>query len=386
MKPLEGVRILTIEQFGAGPYGSLFLSDLGAEVIKVENAASKGDTGRHVGPQFLGENDSAYFQTFGSNKKSITVDFKSEEGRSAFRRLAAKSDAVMHNLRGDQPAKLGLDYNSLSSVNPAIVCLHISAYGRDNDRTAWPGYDFLMQAETGLMALTGEPDSPPQRFGSSMIDSMTGMVGVTGLLGCLFRAQKTKKGCDIDVSLFDVAVHQLSYMGTWYINGGQNISRLARSAHQSITPVQTVRTKDGWVYVMCMKEKFWEELARRVGRPELIADERFATPAARRAHRSELTSALDDAMSRKTSAEWLEILTGHIPIAPINDLGRAFANPFMETVGMVTTVPHPAKPDFKMLSNPLKIDGVRASQAVCSALGADNRALLGSGQAVAAAE
>lgn len=386
MKPLEGVRILTIEQFGAGPYGSLFLSDLGAEVIKVENAASKGDTGRHVGPQFLGENDSAYFQTFGSNKKSITVDFKSEEGRSAFRRLAATSDAIMHNLRGDQPAKLGLDYDSLSSVNPAIVCLHISAYGRDNDRTAWPGYDFLMQAETGLMALTGEPDGPPQRFGSSMIDSMTGMVGVTGLLGCLFRAQKTKKGCDVDVSLFDVAVHQLSYMGTWYINGGENISRLARSAHQSITPVQTVRTKDGWVYVMCMKEKFWEELASRVGRPELIADERFATPAARRAHRSELTRALDDAMSKRTSAEWLEILTGHIPIAPINDLGRAFANPFMETVGMVTTVPHPAKPDFKMLSNPLKIDGVRASQAVCSALGADNSALLGSGQAVAAAE
>ena len=272
MKPLEGVRVLTIEQFGAGPYGSLFLSDLGAEVIKIENAATKGDTGRHVGPQFLGENDSAYFQTFGSNKKSITLDFKSDEGQSSFRRLAATADAVMNNLRGDQPAKLGLDYKTLSAVNPAIVCLHISAYGRDNERTAWPGYDFLMQAETGLMALTGEPDGPPQRFGSSMIDSMTGMVGITGLLGCLFRAQKTGKGCDVDVSLFDVSVHQVSYMGTWYINGGDNISRLARSAHQSITPVQTVRTKDGWVYVMCMKQKFWEELAQRVGHPELIAD------------------------------------------------------------------------------------------------------------------
>ncbi len=386
MKPLEGVRVLTIEQFGAGPYGSLFLSDLGAEVIKIENAATKGDTGRHVGPQFLGENDSAYFQTFGSNKKSITLDFKSDEGQAAFRRLAATADAVMNNLRGDQPAKLGLDYKTLSAVNPAIVCLHISAYGRDNERTAWPGYDFLMQAETGLMALTGEPDGPPQRFGSSMIDSMTGMVGITGLLGCLFRAQKTGKGCDVDVSLFDVSVHQVSYMGTWYINGGDNISRLARSAHQSITPVQTVRTKDGWVYVMCMKQKFWEELAQRVGHPELIADERFATPAARRSHRSELTRALDDAMSEKTSAQWLEMLTGHIPIAPINDLAQAFANPFVETVGMVNTVPHPAKPDLKMLSNPLKIDGVRPEQTVCSGLGADNEALLGPGQAQAAAE
>lgn len=386
MKPLEGVRILTVEQFGAGPYGSLFLADLGAEVVKIENAASKGDTGRHVGPHFLGEDDSEYFQTFGSNKKSITLDFKSEEGQAAFRRLAATSDAVMNNLRGDQPAKLGLDYKSLSAVNPAIVCLHISAYGRNNERTAWPGYDFLMQAETGLMALTGEPDGPPQRFGSSMIDSMTGMVGITGLLGCLFRAQKTGQGCDVDVSLFDVAVHQLSYMGTWYINGGENISRLARSAHQSITPVQTVRTKDGWVYVMCMKQKFWEELAHRVGQPELLADQRFATPVGRRSHRSELTEALDDAMSRKTTGEWLEILTGHIPIAPINDLAQAFANPFVATAGMVNTVPHPAKTDLKMLSNPLRIDGVRPEQTVCSALGADNEGLLGPDRSKAAAE
>jgi crotonobetainyl-CoA:carnitine CoA-transferase CaiB-like acyl-CoA transferase len=384
MKPLEGIRILTIEQFGAGPYGSLFLSDLGAEVIKIENAATEGDTGRQVGPHFLGDNDSAYFQTFGSNKKSITLDFKSDDGQKAFRRLAATADAVMNNLRGDQPEKPGLDYKSLSTVNAAIVCLHISAYGRDNARKAWPGYDFLMQAETGLMELTGEPDGPPQRFGSSMIDSMTGMVGITGLLGCLFRAQKTGKGCDVDVSLFDVSVHQVSYMGTWYINGGENMSRLARSAHQSITPVQTVRTKDGWIYVMCMKEKFWEELARRIGHPELITDHRFATPAARRQHRADLTRALDDGMSKRTTAEWLEVLTGHIPVAPINDLAQAFANPFVETVGMVSTVPHPSQPGFKMLSNPLKIDGGRLEQTVCSPLGGDNEAILGSAQHVAA--
>jgi crotonobetainyl-CoA:carnitine CoA-transferase CaiB-like acyl-CoA transferase len=383
MKPLEGVRILTVEQFGAGPYGSLFLSDLGAEVVKIENAATGGDTGRSVGPHFLGENDTAYFQTFGSNKKSITLDFKTEEGQAAFRRLAATSDAVMNNLRGDQPEKLGLDYKSLAAVNPAIVCLHISAYGRDNERKTWPGYDFLMQAETGLMELTGEPDGPPQRFGSSMIDSMTGMVGIAGLLGCLFRAQKTGKGCDVDVSLFDVAVHQTSYMGTWYVNGGDNISRLARSAHQSITPVQTVRTKDGWIYVMCMKQKFWEELANRIGHPELVTDERFASPAARRKNRAELTQALDAGMSRRTTADWLEVLTGRIPVAPIYDLAQAFANPFLHTAGMVSTVPHPANPGFKMLSNPLKIDGVRPEQKVCSGLGGDNAALLGSAKAAA---
>ena len=150
--------------------------------------------------------------------------------------------------------------------------------------------------------------------------------------------------------------------------------------------MQTVRTKDGWVYVMCMKQKFWEELAQRVGHPELVGDERFATPAARRKHRPELTRALDEGMSKKTTAEWLEILTGHIPVAPINDLSQAFANPFMRTADMVRSVPHPAKPGFKMLANPLKIDGVRPSQAVCSALGADNKALLGTAHAKAAAE
>jgi crotonobetainyl-CoA:carnitine CoA-transferase CaiB-like acyl-CoA transferase len=349
MKPLAGTRIVTVEQFGAGPYGSMFLADLGAEVIKIENAETGGDTARHVGPRFLGEADSEYFQAFNASKRSVTLDLKSEDGRAALRRLAATADAVMNNLRGDQPEKLGLDYKSLAEVNPALVCLHISAYGRDNARKAWPGYDFLMQAEAGLMDLTGEPDGPPQRFGASLIDFMTGMTGMVGLLSCLIQVRQTGKGCDVDVSLFDVAMHQLSYPGTWYLNGGPMPSRLARSAHQSITPVQTVRTRDGWVYVMCMKEKFWEALARLIGHPEYVSDPRFATAAARRQHRSELTQALDEAMSQRTTAEWLQILTGHLPVGPVYDVAEAVANPFVESIGMVHTVPHSAKPDFKML-------------------------------------
>ncbi|HEY1244219.1 MAG TPA: CoA transferase, partial [Hyphomicrobiaceae bacterium] len=151
---------------------------------------------------------------------------------------------------------------------------------------------------------------------------------------------------------------------------------LARSAHQSISPVQTVRTRDGWIYVMCMKEKDWETLVRLIGHPERVSDARFATPAARRQNRAELTRALDEAMSRKTTAEWLQVLTGRLPVGPVYDVAQAAANPFVETVGMVGTVPHPAKPDFRMLANPLKIDGRRLEQRVCSALGADNEALL----------
>ena len=166
MRPLEGVRILSIEQYAAGPYGSMLLAGLGAEVVKIENPAIGGDPARRTGPHLLGEGDGQYFQTWNLNKKSVALDLKSPEGRRRFERLVQGADAVMNNLRGDQPAKLGLDYATLGRIKPQLVCCHISAYGRDNARAAWPGYDYLMQAEAGLMSLTGEGESPPTRFGA----------------------------------------------------------------------------------------------------------------------------------------------------------------------------------------------------------------------------
>ncbi|MGH6814524.1 MAG: CaiB/BaiF CoA transferase family protein, partial [Hyphomicrobiaceae bacterium] len=375
---LEGLRVLTLEQFGAGPYGSMFLADLGAEVIKIENAAEGGDAARSIGPR-LAPGDSQYFQTWGSNKRSIVLDLKTDDGQTAFRRLAATAHAVVNNLRGDQPEKLGLDYKSLGSGNPAIVCLHISAYGRDNDRKSWPGYDYLMQAEAGLMSLTGEPDGPPVRFGASMIDFMTGMTGIVGLLGCVMRARQTGQGCDVDVSLFDVALHQLSYVGTWYLNGSAMPSRLPRGAHQAMAPVQTFRTKDGWIYIMCMRDKFWDKLIERIDRPDLARDSRFASAAARRGNLADLTRELDAALAKKTTVEWVAVLSGVIPVAPVYDVAQACANPFVAAADMVRTVPHPAKPDFKLLANPLKIDGRRPDQNVCSPLGGDNASLLDGG-------
>src|SRR6204780_4863769 len=194
MKPLEGLRILAIEQYGAGPYGTTFLADLGAEVIKIENAASGGDPARYTGPRLLGAADSEYFQSWNSGKHSIALDLKSQAGREALEALVVESDAVVNNLRGDQPEKLKIDYASLQSLNPAIVCLHISAYGRDNERKAWPGYDYLMQAEAGIMALTGEPEGAPSRIGCSMIDYMSGLTGVVGLLASISRARQTGIG------------------------------------------------------------------------------------------------------------------------------------------------------------------------------------------------
>jgi crotonobetainyl-CoA:carnitine CoA-transferase CaiB-like acyl-CoA transferase len=225
MKPLEGIRVLTLEQFGAGPYGTMFLAELGAEVIKIE--APDGDPSRQVA--LLSARNSEYFQAWNLGKKSVTVDMKSAEGRRQFEALVKSADCVVNNLRGTQPAKLAIDYASLKHLKPSIVCLHISAYGRSNARADWPGYDFLRQAEAGLMELTGEPEGPPTRVGVSMIDSMSGLTGIVGLLACLLRARATGQGCDVETCLYDVAMHQLTYPGVW-LNEGDVSPRVPRSA------------------------------------------------------------------------------------------------------------------------------------------------------------
>lgn len=374
--PLSGIRVLTFEGFGAGPYGSMFLADLGAEVIKIENRSQGGDASRGMGPYFLGEHDSHYFQTFNLNKRSCTLDLKHPLGKDAFHRLAGTADAVMNNLRGDQPEKLGLTYSALKSVNPRLVCAHLSAYGRNNDRKSWPGYDYLMQAEAGFFHLTGEPDTPPSRMGLSIIDFMTGVTTSLALTSALIKAQRTGAGGDIDVSLFDVALHQLSYPGAWYLNERQPTTRQPRSAHPSATPVQLYKTGNGWIFIMCMTEKFWLELMKALDRPDIASDRRFATLASRRRNREVLTPLLDEALSSNTTEHWLGKLNGRLPVAPVHDLPAALDNPFLKTIGMVRNTPHPQRSDFKTMSNPIKLDGERLPSRVCSALGADTDDIL----------
>jgi crotonobetainyl-CoA:carnitine CoA-transferase CaiB-like acyl-CoA transferase len=368
MTPLEGLRILSIEQFAAGPYGSMFLADMGAQVIKIENKDIGGDPSRHMGPYFLGRGDSLVFQGWNTNKQSLMLDLKDAADRAEFEKLVAQADAVVNNLRGDQPAKLGLDYASLGKINPKLCCLHISAYGRNNSRGAWPGYDFLMQAESGLMDLTGDPAGDPTRFGASVIDYMTGITGMLGLLGAIRRAQITGTGCDVDVSLFDVALHQLGYAGTWYINEGHAASRLPRGAHLSVTPVQTFRTADGWIYVMCMTDRFWDSLLGVLDKPAIKQDLRFADAAARAKHRDELTQTLDAAFSEKDTAHWLQVLNGVLPVSPVLTVRQAFENPFLQEIDMVRPVPHPHDPEMKLLANPLRFDGQRLDQQPCRSL------------------
>ncbi|OYQ31640.1 CoA transferase [Niveispirillum lacus] len=360
-RPLSGVRVIAVEQYGAGPYGSMLLADLGATVIKVENAATGGDVSRATGPHFLGDGDSQFFQTFSKGKQSASIDLKSPDGRAAFNALLAGSDALINNLRGDQPRKLGLTYDAVKAINPRLVCAHLSAYGRGNSRETWPGYDYLMQAEAGFMGLSGEPDAPPTRLGVSMVDFMTGTMMAFGTVSAILGARATGIGCDVDVALFDTALHQLSYPATWYLNAGDQVTRLPRGAHPSIAPSQSFKTRDGWAMLMCQTPKFWEEFCRRAGRADLLDRPEFKDIPARRDNRQLLSDTLDALLSTRTTAEWLSILGGHVPFAPITNLDQALDNPFVGEIGMVETVDHPdaAGGSLRLLSSPIRINGER---------------------------
>jgi crotonobetainyl-CoA:carnitine CoA-transferase CaiB-like acyl-CoA transferase len=375
--PLSGIRIVSIEQYGAGPFGTQHLADLGAEVIKIENFNDGGDMGRGVGPLFFGPHDSHFYEAFNRNKRSLGLDLKHPEGREVFRRLVQRCDAVFNNLRGDLPVKLGCTYEQLADLNPRIVCVHLSAYGRSGSRKDWPGFDYLLQAETGYLSLTGEPDGPPARFGLSMVDLMTGTTAAMALLAGLLEARSSGRGRDLDVSLFDVALHNLTYVATWYLNAGVVTGREKRSSHPSLTPSQLYRTQDGWLFIMCNKEKFWAVLANVVGRPEWIADPERGTFAARLKNREQITRELDAILMTSTTADWICRLGGKVPVAPVYDVRQALDNPFVAEQQRVVDFKHCEHGNIRGVASPVRLgDGEMQPQRAAPRLGEDTEALL----------
>ena len=375
--PLEGVRIIAVEQYGAGPFGTQHLADLGAEVIKVENPAEGGEIGRHVGPYYFEQGDSHFYQSFNRNKKSITLNLKDPSEKAQLIELIKSADALYDNLRGDLPEKLGLTYAQLKEHNPALVCCHLSAYGREGARKAWPGYDYLMQAEAGYCSLTGEPGGPPARFGLSIIDMMTGTTAALALVSALVGARATGVGRDVDVSLFDVAMHNINYLGTWYLNDGIKTERTPRSAHPSLTPSQLYRTQDGWMFIMCNKEKFWAVLAGLIDKPEWVIDPRYRDFKARLANRDQLTEDLDAVLMQQPTAYWLKHFGGQVPAAPVNDVGQALDNPFAHEQGVIFNVEHPVRGTIKTLACPIRCPGETLPNQPAPRLGAHNQSILG---------
>ncbi|MGD9915538.1 MAG: CaiB/BaiF CoA transferase family protein [Rhizobiaceae bacterium] len=379
--PLSGLKVLAFEQYGAGPFGTQFLADLGADVLKIEAPGEGGDMSRGVGPYFLDAGDGAtnaslFFQAFNRNKKSMTLDLSKPQARAVLAKLAARHDAVASNLRGDVPARLGLTYDSLKEANPQIVCAFLSAYGREGSRAAWPGYDYLMQAEAGYFSVTGEAGAPPTRMGLSIIDMMTGLGQAFALVSAVLKARETGKGMDIDISLFDLATFNLSYLAAWYLNTGYAQGRTARSAHPSLTPCQLYRTADGWIFLMCNKEKFWPALCKVLGRPEWADDARFSSFKARLQHRDTIQAMLDEALSAKTTAEWLALFGGRVPASPVLDVGQALDNPFLAERGAIQPLQHSSAGDFRLLATPIRVAGAEMPAKPAPQLGEDTDAVL----------
>ncbi len=380
MLPLAGLRIIAVEQYGAGPFGTQHLADLGADVIKVESPAVGGDVSRSVGPHFIdGADDSdssLFYQSFNRNKRSIALDLARDDGRAVFHDLVRSADAVCGNNRGDVHEKLGLTYAHLGPVKPAIVCAHLTGYGRDGSRATWPGYDYLLQAEAGYYAVTGEPDGPPTRMGLSIVDLMTGTNLALGIVAAVLQARETGEGRDVDVTLFDTALFNLNYLATWYLEAGHNQARLPRSAHPALVPCQLYKTADGWISLMCNKEKFWPELCTRIGRADLIDDPRFARFPDRLENRDALTELLDAALSARTTAQWLEEFAGAVPAAPLNDVGSALDNPFVAERGGTMAVDHPSGTPFRAVTPPIRMAGDPPPARPAPALGGDTDAVL----------
>lgn len=341
MKPLEDLRIIAIEQYGAGPFGSVHLADLGAEVIKIEDPVSGGDVGRYVPPYQEGE-DSMFFEAFNRNKRSISINLTTEAGRTVFHDLVRVSDVVYSNLRGDVPAKIGVTYNDLRHLNPAIVCCSLSGFGMTGPRSAEPGYDYVLQGIAGWMDLTGEPSGPPTKSGLSLVDYSGGLVAAISMLAAVHAARRDGVGTDCDISLFDTALTMLTYPAIWSLNGDFIATRTHNSAHPSLVPFQAFEASDGWIVIACPKEKFWKRLAATIGRPELGTAERYATFTARRENADALLPMLDAVFATRTALDWLtELRAAGVPCGPVNTVSEALADAQTDARGMIVETEHP---------------------------------------------
>jgi len=354
--PLADVTVLAVEQFGAGPWATLQLADLGARVIKIEDPRAGGDVGRYVPPFQEGEH-SLFFETFNRGKESISLDLRHPEARPVLEDLARAVDAVYSNLRGDQPHRLGLTYEQLRDVNPRIVCCSLSGFGMTGPRAAEGGYDFMMQGLAGWQLLTGDPDGPPTKSGISLVDLSGGYASTIALLAGIWRARRDGVGCDCDVSLFETALHELMYIGPWAATHGYVPPRRRNSAHASIVPFQNFQASDGWLVVAAAKQKFWEQLCELAEVPELVADSRFATMAARDEHRDELLPILEELFARRTVQEWLDLLVpGGVPAARVNTVLDALAEPQTLARGDVVEHEHPTLGTVRSIRTPLRLE------------------------------
>ena len=356
MKLLEGLRVLDLSRMLAGPYGSMLLADMGAEVIKVEEPDG-GDPMRVMGPPFLPDGESAYFLSINRNKKSMALDLTTPAGRDVFLHLARVADVVWENFRPGVLTRLGCDYAALSRVNGRLVLCSISAYGQHGPYRDWPAFDLALQAMGGAMSVTGEPGGRPVRMGLPMGDLAGGMFGAFAVVAALLRRQTTGQGTHVDLSLLDCQVSLLTYMAQYYWADGR-VPGPQGSGHASVVPYQALASRDGHLIVAVFAEKFWRGFCVASGHPEWEHDPRFATNRDRVANRPALMALVGDVMKTRTTDEWLSRMQAEgVPAAPILGVDRVLEDPQVKHRQMVVEMKHPRHGATPTLGTPIKCDG-----------------------------
>jgi len=353
--PLEGVRVLELGQIIAGTYGSQVLSDLGAEVIKIETP--EGDLGRipSVAPY---RGLSGLFLTFNRNKQSIVINLKNTDGCKLFYDLVKVSDVVIDNFRPGVLERLAIDYPILSKINPRIIQCSVTGFGSSGEYKDYPALDLNIQAISGHMAITGEPGRPPVRVGVPLADISGGIYASKGILAALYEREHTGKGRRIEISMFDTMLHLLTYIGTMWLTNGE-VPKPPGSAHDYSVPWQAFATSDGYLVVATRQENFWKKLCAVLEHADLADDPLFADNATRVKNRKVVIPRLEEIFRTRTAADWLKRLRdAGVPAAPVNNVDAAFAEPPVAEREMIVEYDHPQVGKVRLPGNPIKMDGM----------------------------
>jgi crotonobetainyl-CoA:carnitine CoA-transferase CaiB-like acyl-CoA transferase len=350
--PLAGIRVLEVGHILAGPFGGMLLADLGADVIKIEPLG--GDLSRQVGSHAVDEHN-VYFASLNRNKRSMHIDLTTDEGQAQLGELAATAHALLVNLRPSTIRKLGLDYESLRRVNPKIVCVALTGYGLDGPAAEWPAFDYVIQAGTGVAAMTGEPSGPPTLAGYSAVDNSSGIMAALGLVAKVLEGT----GGQVDISLFDVMLSQLNYRAAAYLNGGEAPSRQPLGAHTFYVPAQLFETASGHLALFVTHDEFWRRLCVEIDRPDWADDPRFATMQARFDNRIELLDGLSARLREAPAEEWVRRLRPlGMAVGEVVTLGQALDGEIARAREMVVSV-DTADGSLRMVGNPIHNVGVR---------------------------
>lgn len=364
MGALQGIRVLDLSRVLAGPWCGQILADLGAEVIKIERP-QVGDDTRMWGPPWMtnaqgqATRESGYYQCANRNKYSVAVDIASAQGQEIIREIAKTADVVIENYKTGSLAKYGLDYATLSALNPKLVYCSITGFGQDGPRADEPGYDFIIQGMAGLMSITGEKDGLPgagaQKVGVAVVDLQTGLYSTIAIQAALLARQHTGRGQYIDMSLLDVQVASLANQGMNYLTSGQSPVRMGNH-HPNIVPYQTFMAKDKEFIIACGNDKQFKDLCIAIGLPELLDNPKFQRNQDRVKHRGELVGLLSDYFMQKNAAHWVsQIHAVKVPVGVINSIEDALAEPQIQHRGLVVNIPHALNPDFKVIGSPIKL-------------------------------